>query len=100
MPGYPEIVPWPEAAAPFSLPSAEAPSHPWITSAVVISTIFTITFLPMAGVLIFIKQYSQGRQGRKTGVEGPHSWPSPAGRNALLPSFHQNDSLLGSSNYS
>ncbi|XP_035937071.1 BOLA class I histocompatibility antigen, alpha chain BL3-7-like isoform X3 [Halichoerus grypus] len=40
----------------------EAPSHPWITSAVVISTIFTITFLPMAGVLIFIKQYSQARK--------------------------------------
>ncbi|XP_025718402.2 LOW QUALITY PROTEIN: H-2 class I histocompatibility antigen, Q10 alpha chain-like [Callorhinus ursinus] len=65
----------------------EAPSHPWITTAVLISTIFTITFLPMAGVLLFIKQYSQDRRGRKTGVEGPHSWTSPVGRNALLPSW-------------
>ncbi|XP_030873235.1 RT1 class I histocompatibility antigen, AA alpha chain-like isoform X2 [Leptonychotes weddellii] len=39
----------------------EAPSHPWITSALLISTIFTITFLPVAGVLIFIQQYSQAR---------------------------------------
>ncbi|KAF0883027.1 RACK1 kinase, partial [Crocuta crocuta] len=39
----------------------EAPSHQWITSAMVLS-IFTITFLLVAGILIFIKQYSQGKK--------------------------------------
>ncbi|XP_043441025.1 H-2 class I histocompatibility antigen, Q10 alpha chain-like isoform X2 [Prionailurus bengalensis] len=47
----------------------EAPSHQWITSAKVISIIF-ITFLLMAGVLIFIKQYSQGG-------EEPHNSQNP-----------------------
>ncbi|XP_040310270.1 H-2 class I histocompatibility antigen, Q10 alpha chain-like isoform X2 [Herpailurus yagouaroundi] len=48
----------------------EAPSHQWITSAKVVSIIFTITFLLVAGVLIFIKQYSQGG-------EEPHNSQNP-----------------------
>ncbi|XP_029797549.1 H-2 class I histocompatibility antigen, Q10 alpha chain-like isoform X2 [Suricata suricatta] len=50
----------------------EAPSHQWITSAVVLSlfTIFTITFLLVAGILIFIKQCSPDG-------EEPHNSQSP-----------------------
>ncbi|XP_042837660.1 H-2 class I histocompatibility antigen, Q10 alpha chain-like isoform X1 [Panthera tigris] len=59
----------------------EAPSHQWITSAKVISIIFTITFLLVAGVLIFIKQYSQARNKESCkqapGGEEPHNSQNP-----------------------
>ncbi|XP_034511697.1 H-2 class I histocompatibility antigen, Q10 alpha chain isoform X3 [Ailuropoda melanoleuca] len=60
----------------------EAPSRQWKTSAVVVSTIFTITFLLMAGVRIFIKQYSQARNKESCkqapGGEDPQNSQSPA----------------------
>lgn len=59
VPGSLEIAPWSEAVDPSSLPSSEAPPHQWITSAVLIPML--IFLLLTAGVLIFIKQYSQGR---------------------------------------